>query len=57
VHGGYGFTDEFPVVAVLSRRPLRHVGRRHDRDAERPVGRRVLAESTRSTAFLGLGAF
>ena len=34
VHGGYGFTDEYPGLALLPRRALRHARRRHDRDAE-----------------------
>ena len=38
VHGGYGFTDEYPGVALLPRRALRHFGRRHDRDLERTSG-------------------
>ena len=36
VHGGYGFTDEYPGLALLPRRALRHARRRHDRDAEGP---------------------
>ena len=54
VHGGYGFTDEYPGVALLPRRALRHARRRHDRDAEGP-GRQeddeVISPATASSAW------
>jgi alkylation response protein AidB-like acyl-CoA dehydrogenase len=35
LHGGFGFTDEYRGVAPLSRRALRHAGRRHHRNTTR----------------------
>ena len=56
VHGGYGFTDEFPVSRLLSRRALRLAGRRHDGDAEGPRRQEAsYADFGPEDGFLGFG--